>query len=96
MKNSINYDRLVSNLEYLNLKQMLIHLNEELNKPNISLIDGLLNLTDYETENKKNVAANQMIKVASFPHVKTINDFYFSFNREINENQIKCYVHYNF
>ncbi len=89
MENSINYERLVSNLEYLNLKQMLIHLENELNQPNISLIDGLLKLTDYEVENKKYVAANQMIKVASFPHIKTINDFDFSFNQEINENQIK-------
>lgn len=70
---------------------MLIHLENELNQPNISLIDGLLKLTDYEVEkeNKKYVATNQMIKVASFPHIKTINDFDFSFNQEINENQIK-------
>lgn len=69
---------------------MLIHLENELNQPNISLIDGLLKLTDYEVENKKYVASNQMIiKVASFPHIKTINDFDFSFNQEINENQIK-------
>lgn len=89
MKNSVNYERLVLNLEYLNLKQMLIHLENELKNPNISLIDVLLKLTDYEVENKKHVVANQMIKVASFPHVKTIKEFDFTFNQEINENQIK-------
>ncbi|WNZ02069.1 ATP-binding protein [Helcococcus ovis] len=52
-------------------------------------MDGLLKLTDYEVENKRKVASSQMIKVANFPHVKTINDFDFNFNPEVNENQIK-------
>nr|WP_330167170.1 ATP-binding protein [Helcococcus ovis] len=86
---SVNYERLVSNLEYLNLKQILIHLEDESSNSNISLIDGLLKLTDYEVENKRKVASSQMIKVANFPHVKTINDFDFNFNPEVNENQIK-------
>lgn len=30
-----------------------------------------------------------MVKVANFPHTKTLNDFEFNFNEEINESQIK-------
>lgn len=89
MEYNQNYDRLIENLRYLNLKQIEIHLEQELTKENNSLIDGLLKLTDYEVDNKKIVAANQMVKVANFPHTKTIKDFDFNFNKGINENQIK-------
>lgn len=86
---STNYERLITNLKYLNLKQIIIHLENELKDPNISLIDGLLRLTDYEVDNKKIVAANQMVKVANFPSIKTLKNFDFNFNENINENQIK-------
>lgn len=89
MEYSQNYDRLIENLRYLNLKQIEIHLEREIEKGHNSLIDGLLTLTDYEVDNKRIVAANQMVKVANFPHTKTIKDFDFNFNKEINENQIK-------
>lgn len=89
MEYSTNYERLITNLKYLNLKQVIIHLENELKDPNISLIDGLLRLTDYEVDNKKIVAANQMVKVANFPSIKTLKNFDFSFNENINENQIK-------
>lgn len=72
MEYSTNYERLITNLKYLNLKQVIIHLENELKDPNISLIDGLLRLTDYEVDNKKIVAANQMVKVANFPSIKTL------------------------
>lgn len=89
MEYSTNYERLITNLKYLNLKQVIIHLENELKDPNISLIDGLLRLTDYEVNNKKIVAANQMVKVANFPSIKTLKNFDFNFNENINENQIK-------
>lgn len=89
MEYSTNYERLITNLKYLNLKQVIIHLENELKDPNISLIDGLLRLTDYEVDNKKIVAANQMVKVANFPSIKTLKNFDFNFNENINENQIK-------
>lgn len=86
---STSYERLIENLKYLDLKQIMLHLDDELNKKDISLIDGMLRLTDYEVDNKRIVAANQMVKVANFPHLKTIDDFDFSFNKQINENQIR-------
>ena len=56
---STSYERLIENLKYLDLKQIMLHLDDELNKKDISLIDGLLRLTDYEVDNKRIVAANQ-------------------------------------
>lgn len=89
MENSTNYNRLLENLKYLNLKQIELHLGNELESNTLSLVDGLLKLTDYEVDNKRVVAAHQMIKMANFPHTKSLKDFDFSFNPEINENQIK-------
>ena len=86
---NINYKRLIDNLEYLKLKQILIHLDKILLRNDISLIDSLLKLTDYEVESKRIMAATQMIKVANFPHWRGVNEFEFNFNEEINENQIK-------
>ena len=57
---NINYKRLVDNLEYLKLKQILIHLDKILLRNDISLIDSLLKLTDYEVESKRIMAATQM------------------------------------
>ena len=93
---STNYERLIENLEYLGLKQIILHLDDELNKKDVSLIDGFLSLTDYEVDTKRIVAANQMVKVANFPHLKTIEDFDFNFNEEINENQIRVLCGLNF
>lgn len=89
MEQMRNYERLIDNLRYLKLKQMELHLESELKNEKTSLIDGLLKLTDYEVDNKRIVAANQMVKTANFPSVKTLDDFDFSFNENINEDQIK-------
>lgn len=96
MKFSTNYERLIANLDYLNLNQMKLHLDTELNKKDVSLIDGLLRLTDTEVDHKRINAANQMVKVANFPHLKTIENFDFNFNKDINENQVRLLNELNF
>ena len=74
MKQNIQYLRLQENLLYLNLKQMHLHLDNILDS-NVSLLEGLLKLTDYEIEIKRENVLNAMVKIAHFPHYKTLKDF---------------------
>ena len=87
MKQNSQYLRLQENLLYLNLKQMHLHLDPILDS-NVSLLEGLLKLTDYEIEIKRENVLNAMVKVAHFPHYKTLKDFDFEFQPNINQNQL--------
>ena len=87
MKQNSQYLRLQENLLYLNLKQMHLHLDPILDS-NVSLLEGLLKLTDYEIEIKRENVLNAMVKVAHFPHYKTLKDFDFDFQPNINQNQL--------
>ena len=87
MKPNSQYLRLQENLLYLNLKQIHLHLDNVLDS-NLSLLEGLLKLTDYETEIKRENVLNAMVKVAHFPHYKTLKDFDFEFQPNINQNQL--------
>lgn len=83
-----NYLRLQENLTYLKLKQIQVHLDDILKKDEITLLDGLLKLTDYEVDVKRENVINAMVKVAHFPHLKTLDDFDFDFQPSINRQQI--------
>ena len=87
MKQNSQYLRLQENLLYLNLKQIHLHLDHILDS-NISLLEGLLKLTDYEIEIKRENVLNAMVKVAHFPHYKTLKDFNFDFQPNINQHQL--------
>lgn len=89
VKESSNYLRLKDNLEYLKLKQFILHLDEFLADRNTSLVEVLLRLTDYEVDTKRINAANQMVKTAAFPSLKDISSFDFTFQPSIDERQIK-------
>lgn len=87
-----NYQRLQENLEYLKLKQFALHLDETIEQAathSLSHVDWLLRLSDYEVEIKKQNVVNSMVKVSNFPHLKTLADFDFSFQPQINEAQIR-------
>ena len=87
MKQNSQYLRVQENLLYLNLKQMHLHLDPILDS-NVSLLEGLLKLTDYEIEIKRENVLNAMVKVAHFPHYKTLKEFDFDFQPNINQNQL--------
>lgn len=89
IKETSNYLRLKENLEYLKLKQFILHIDEQIADRNTSLIESLLKLTDYEVDTKRVNAANQMVKTAAFPALKDISSFDFSFQPSIDERQIK-------
>lgn len=86
-----SYTKLIENLKYLKLNQMVIHLDETIdfmNNNNLSFIDALIKLTDYEIDMKEINMIKSMVKVAAFPHLKEIKDFDFSFQPSINREQI--------
>lgn len=87
-----NYARLHKNLELLKMKQMASSLPDILREgeeSHLSTIEILLRLTDQEVEVGKRNRSETMIKMANFPHRKTLEDFDFSFQPKINEKQIR-------
>src|SRR5690625_1695517 len=86
-----SYTKLMENLTYLKLNQMMIHLDETIdfmNNNDLSFVDALIKLTDYEIDMKEFNMTKSMVKVAAFPHLKEIKDFDFSFQPSINKEQI--------
>ena len=91
MNPTTSYQQLVQNLEYLKLKQMGLHLNEVVDfslNNQISFIDTLMKLTNYEIDVREQNMIHAMVKVGAFPHLKEIKDFDFSFQPSINQQQI--------
>lgn len=85
------YLKLIENLEYLKLNQMINHLDETIdfmNNNQLSFVETLIKLTDYEIDMKEINMVKSMVKVAAFPHLKEIKDFDFSFQPSINKEQI--------
>ena len=59
------YTQLINNLEYLKIKQMIIHLDEVINftmKNNLSFVDALIRLTANETDYKEANMVKSMVK----------------------------------
>ncbi|MEB6256851.1 transposase, partial [Mammaliicoccus sciuri] len=70
MSNSTNYRRLKENLEYLKMNQMINHLDDVIDfsiKNEMSFIDTLVKLSDYEIAVKEKNMIESMVKVAAFP-----------------------------
>ena len=85
------YTQLMKNLEYLNLVQMKVHLDEVIDfitANNLSFVEGLTKLTSYEIDFKEATMTRSMIKLGAFPHHKEIKDFDFNFQPSINKQQI--------
>lgn len=88
---SNSYKKLIDNLEYLKLNQMVTHLDETIdfmNNSQLSFVDTLIKLTDYEIDMKEINMVRSMVKVAAFPHRKEIKDFDFAFQPSVNKEQI--------
>ena len=83
-------EQLQKNLDKLKLTQMSLHLDDYINKINdhqISVVDALYELTSKEVKVKDFNAANAMVKVAGFPHLKKLKDFDFDSQPKINKQQ---------
>lgn len=86
------YVQLKNNLEYLKLKQMQLHLDEVIDfvtSNNLSFTEGLVRLTTHEIDFKETNMIRSMVKVGAFPHQKGIEDFDFTFQPSINEQEIR-------
>lgn len=93
------YKQLTSNLEYLKLKQVLLNLDETLDfsiKNNLSLVETLVKLTNYEIDVREQNMIISMVKVAAFPYRKEIHEFDFDFQPSINKQEILNYISLGF
>lgn len=91
MKMTSTYTQLIKNLEYLKMKQMIVHLDEVVDfitKNNLSFVEGLTKLTSHEIDYKEVNMIRSMVKVGAFPHHKELREFDFSFQPTINQQQI--------
>jgi len=85
------YNKVLNNLEKLNLEKMRSYLPNYLDiikEKDISLIDSLYELTSKEIEFKDKRASIANVKVAGFPFEKELEDFDFLFQPSINKAQI--------
>ena len=86
-----NYVKLLNNLENLELKNMKSNIDqyiEMVNSNEKSVVDALYELSELEIKAKKERAMNACVKVASFPFIKTLDDFDFDFQPTVNKQQM--------
>ena len=91
MKVTSTYERIISNLNFLKGKESLAVLDqtlEQVNKNNLTFVDGFLYFTQAQVEKKKQNLIQHSVKVAGFPSVKTLSEFDFDFQESINKQQI--------
>lgn len=76
-------------LELERMKEILPDYIHRTSKENISLTESLNYLLNEEVKYKDNRAAEGIIKSANFPFRKTLDDYDFSFQPSVSENQIR-------
>ncbi len=94
-----NYNKLLNNLEYLNLTQFKANIDSYLNliaKDDKDVVDSLYELTELEMNLKRERAITACVKVANFPFIKTLEDFDFSFQPSISKDQITNFKYLTF
>lgn len=93
------HEKLLENLDYLKMKEMGLHLEETIdfiNKNNLSFTEGLVKLTNYEIDHKETSMIKAMVKVGAFPHQKELKDFDFTFQENINKDEILEFTSHRF
>lgn len=94
-----NYNKLINNLNDLNLTKMassICDYLEFINKGEKNVVDSLYELTEMETKLKQQRAMNYCVKVANFPYLKEFSDFDFSFQPSINKEQMLDFQYLKF
>ena len=87
-----NYNEILNNLEVLELNKIRNILPNYLDKVASSpphLTETLKYLLNEEIEERKRMSAQGVIKTAAFPFVKTLDDYDFSFQHNLDKNYIK-------
>lgn len=80
---------ILDDLELYGIKNDLSIDLDNISKNKISFLEGLNILLKKEVTHREISRANNNIKVAHFPYIKTINDFDFDYQPSINKEQIK-------
>ncbi len=78
---------------------MMVHLDETIDfmtKNELSFVETLIKLTDYEIDMREVNMVRSMVKVGAFPHQKEIKDFDFDFQPSITNNRYWTLLHYAF
>ncbi len=86
-----SYIQLLNNLERLKLtkiKEYLPNYLDESIKNNLSIVDIIKELTDKEIEFREERAAQINLTISNFPYHKTIDDFDFNYQPNINKAKI--------
>lgn len=86
-----NYNKLINNLENLKLLKIKDNLDlyiDLINKKEKDIVDGLYELTNFEISMLEEKKIAHSIQFAGFPFIKTFDDFDFSFQPNINKEQI--------
>lgn len=86
-----NYNKLINNLEYLNLLKLKDNIGSYIdlvNDKQKSFTDALYELTNLEIDYVKEKRINATVKVANFPYLKTFDDYDFSFQPALNKEKI--------
>ncbi|MED2935478.1 IS21-like element IS232 family helper ATPase IstB, partial [Bacillus wiedmannii] len=97
MKNS--YQQLITNLEYLKLKQMAQHLGDVVDfsiNNELSFVETLVKLTNYEIDVREQNMIHSMVKMGAFLHRKEVDEFDFEFQPSINKQQILDFMSLRF
>src|SRR5574344_3125380 len=85
-----NYNKLLNNLETLNLLQIKNNIDnyiDLINNKKKDFVESMYELTNLEMTLKQERAINACVKVANFPFLKTLDDFDFSFQLSINKQE---------
>lgn len=80
---------ILNDLELYGIKNDLSIELDNITKNKISFLEGLNLLLKKEVTHREISRANNNIKVAHFPYIKTINEFDFDYQPSINKEQIK-------
>ena len=94
-----NYERLIKNFETLGLthmKEKFPQYMEQVYQQDISLTEAFLELTDQEVSFQQNETFTQVIKRARFPQRKTFEMFDFSFQPQLNKQELLDLKHLQF
>lgn len=86
-----NYNKLKNNLDDIGLLTFSVNLDsciDNINSGRLSVVDALYDLTVKELDFRQERVDKSMIKTAHFPFIKTFSDFDFSFQPQLNKEEI--------
>lgn len=86
-----NYNKLLNNLELLNLAKIRENIDNYIDlitSKKLDLVDGLYKLTELEISTLEQKKIAHAIQFAGFPSVKTFSDFDFSYQPSLNKDEI--------